>query len=582
MNLNTFKSEIDSLIVGRGKDYYKSKAVEVLNQVSDNEWEAIVAGSDDYEVSIHLEGSEIVDWDCDCPYEQGPVCKHVVAVLLAISNDLSNENTVEIISSEPLSTAKNSIKDAKDIKKPVNELDSLFEKVTNEELRVFIKQQLSKNRDLKSAFLTSFIEKQQGGGPEKYRKIITNITKGAADRYGNIDYGNARKLVKHIQELCSKAKVLLAQKNLLESLSITKAIIEETPDILAGMDDSDGGGGEIIDEAFENLENIVYEAPPMLKDELFDYLLAEYPSKKYHDCNCDDNFLYIIPELISSEAQEKAFLNLIDNQIKIEKQNSYGDYAVVNLLKIKCNFLEQTNRKSEADSIVKENIHYHQFREQLINDAIKTKQYGEARQLCLDGISIADKNRSARISTNFRIKLLEIAKALEDVSEIRKWAEFLFFDNSNQMKFYLELKKTYSASEWPDICEQIINKIRKPEMRGSFGAANTIATIFIEENYSDRLLALLKLNSSKVEFIDLYAKHIQDQYPAEIILLYENSVNEYAKNTGRDIYNNVARYLAKMQKISGGQLVVSKMISNYKNIYRLRKAMIEVLDKNFK
>jgi hypothetical protein len=582
MNLNTFQSEIDPLIVGRGKDYYKSKAVEELTQVSDTEWEAIVSGSDDYEVSIQLDGFEIIGWDCDCPYEQGSVCKHVVAVLLAISNDLSNENSTEIISSEPLTTVKNSTKDAKDIKKPVNEIDSLLEKITNEELRIFVKQNVLKNSDLKNAFLTFFSEKQQGGGPEKYRKIIANITKGASDRYGDINYSNAKKLVKQILELCSKAKVLLAQQNLIESLAITKAIIEETPDILAGMDDSDGGGGEIIDEAFENLENIVDEAPPMLKDELFDYLLAEYPQKKYHDCSCDDNFLYIIPELISSEAQEKAFLSLIDNQIKIEKQNSYGDYAVVNLLQIKCNFLKQTNRKSEADFIIKENIHYHQFRDQLINDAINTNQYGEARQLCLEGISIADQNRYSGIATNFRIKLLEIAKTIEDVSEIRKWAEFLFFDTSHQMKFYLELKKTFNACEWPDKCEQIINKIRKPELRVGLGAANAIATIFIEENYSDRLLALLKLNSSKVEFIDLYAKHIQDKYPVEIIMLYENSVNEYAKNTGRDIYNNVARYLAKMQKISGGQLVVSKMIANYKNIYRIRKAMMEVLDANFK
>jgi len=582
MNINTFQSEIDPLIVGRGKDYYKSKAVEELNQLSDNEWEAIVAGSDDYEVSILLDGFEIVDWGCDCPYEQGPVCKHVVAVLIAISNSLSNENSVEILSSEPLATAKKSTKSVNDTKKPANEIEALLERVTNEELRVFIKQQLIKNRDLKSAFLTAFIEKQQGGGPEKYRDIIHNMAKSVSDRYGNIDYSNARKLSKQILELCSKAKILLAQKNLVESLAITKALIEETPDILTGMDDSDGGGGEIIEEAFENLENIVDEAPPMLKDELFDYLLAEYPRRKYHDCSCDDNFLYIIPELISSEAQEKAFLSLIDDRIKIEKQNSYGDYAVVNLIQVKCNYLEQTNRKNVADSIVKENIHYHQFREKLINEAIKTKQYGEARQLCQDGILIADQNRSSGIVTNFRIKLLEIAKTVDDIPEIRKWAEFLFFDNSHQMKFYLELKKTYSVSEWPDKCEQIINKIRKPEMRGGLGAANTIAAIFIEENYSDRLLALLKLNSLKVEFIDLYAKHLQDKYPVEIIMLYENSVNEYAKNTGRDIYNNVARYLTRMQKITGGQLVVSKMIANYKNIYRLRKAMIEVLDANFK
>jgi len=150
------------------------------------------------------------------------------------------------------------------------------------------------------------------------------------------------------------------------------------------------------------------------------------------------------------------------------------------------------------------------------------------------------------------------------------------------MKYYRELKATYDIEKWTEKCEQIINKIRKPEMRGGHDAANTIAGIFIEEHYYDRLLTLLKLNASRIVFVDKYANNLQDKFSKEILELYENSINEYAKDTGRGIYNDIARYLKKMQKIKDGQPLVNKMIAGFRDKYRVRKAMIAVLDQNFK
>lgn len=48
---------------------------------------AEVSGSEDepYLVEIGFnEDGEVETWDCDCPYSWGPVCKHTVAVLLAV------------------------------------------------------------------------------------------------------------------------------------------------------------------------------------------------------------------------------------------------------------------------------------------------------------------------------------------------------------------------------------------------------------------------------------------------------------------------------------------------------------------
>jgi len=90
------------------------------------------------------------------------------------------------------------------------------------------------------------------------------------------------------------------------------------------------------------------------------------------------------------------------------------------------------------------------------------------------------------------------------------------------------------------------------------------------------------LNASRIVFVDKYAKNLQDKFSKEILELYENSINEYAKDTGRGIYNDIARYLKKMQKIKDGQPLVNKMIAGFRDKYRVRKAMIAVLDQNFK
>lgn len=48
---------------------------------------AEVSGSEEDPYLVELdfsEDGEVEDWSCDCPYDWGPVCKHTVAVLLAI------------------------------------------------------------------------------------------------------------------------------------------------------------------------------------------------------------------------------------------------------------------------------------------------------------------------------------------------------------------------------------------------------------------------------------------------------------------------------------------------------------------
>ncbi len=85
MNLDNFEEEIDDVILERGWHYYQDGCIKsIMNEQDVNTYTAVVAGTQDYTVTVELDGNEIVATDCDCPYDWGPFCKHQVAVFHAL------------------------------------------------------------------------------------------------------------------------------------------------------------------------------------------------------------------------------------------------------------------------------------------------------------------------------------------------------------------------------------------------------------------------------------------------------------------------------------------------------------------
>jgi uncharacterized Zn finger protein len=86
INVDTFEDEVHLLITERGKEYYDANQVLMLKQTSDG-WTAVIEGSETYQVL--LEGHDVITtWTCTCPFEHGPVCKHVAAVLFAVRDNI--------------------------------------------------------------------------------------------------------------------------------------------------------------------------------------------------------------------------------------------------------------------------------------------------------------------------------------------------------------------------------------------------------------------------------------------------------------------------------------------------------------
>ena len=564
MNLKNFEKQIPSKILERGYSYFKNHHIISLVREEPGTWFAEVEGNENYNVTIETEGDELDYWDCDCPFE-GDICKHVVAVIYSIADIESSPNN----SSRKLTN-----------KKRKNVISDILKKASKEDLAEFIKLQSLKDHNFRNTFTTHFAEYIDEDAVNKYMMIIKNIIKASEDRYGFIDYRSAHTFTRNMETLLNKSERLLEDGNINESLAICKSMIEVIPSLI--MDDSDGGIQILSDYTFNIFSEIAAKAKPELRDALFQYCINKYPELKKTNYDFGDEILYILPDLITTEEQEKDFFKLVDKQIKLESGNEYSEYKVRHLIQVKINFLTGRNRKEEAWRLVEDNHQHPEFMEMIVDKLLEKKDYKKAVELCFEGIRIAEEKQHPGTVHEWNEKLLSIYETTENIAEIRKMSEKLLFESNFQLKYYKKLKSTYEKSEWPGICEGIINKIKGKKAIGSYHFANTLADIFVEENYRERLLKLLQLNPEEINFINRYAKHLKNLYPGELILLYESGIKKLAENTGRRYYDEVAGYLKSLEQITGGDEKVKSLVNYFHQIYKNRKAMMQVLDLEFK
>jgi len=132
MKLKSFESDVENKIVERGLDYYRSGDVKKLEKVGENEFSAVVFGSEKYSVYVKINGDAIVEHECDCPYDWGNVCKHEVAVFYAIRNGNFTDTS--------------------------DKLNSLLANLHESALRKFVSNLLKKDSQFRREFLREFDE----------------------------------------------------------------------------------------------------------------------------------------------------------------------------------------------------------------------------------------------------------------------------------------------------------------------------------------------------------------------------------------------------------------------------------------
>ena len=160
------------IILERGEDYYERGMIKSVKKVSDSEFVATVCGSEDniYTVNIKTNGEEVMETDCDCPYE-GKVCKHIMAVLIAIDNG----DFIE-------SSSKNGCKKA-DMRTIVENADR-----EAEALNEFILEYADDDKDFRNDFIARFISSSDKDELGRVKSMICRAVAENSDTDGYVNW----------------------------------------------------------------------------------------------------------------------------------------------------------------------------------------------------------------------------------------------------------------------------------------------------------------------------------------------------------------------------------------------------------
>ncbi len=564
MNIANFQEHVSSIIYDRGHQYFKNGYVDELLSEGHDRWSARIDGNyGEYSIVIKLaENGDIASFSCNCPFD-GSVCKHVVAVLMAIKKKQKRAKP-------------NSQKEA-----------FVWERIVNEapenELRNFLLAYAKGNRKFQDDLVVDLSAPAKDIDIVKYKKVVARIFKAAMGKHGYVEYGNMHKAISPVNNLLHKADKHIAKGNLHEAFSIAAAVATECIGVMEVIDDSNGECGTAIENAFNTVDNILHASPDTALDTIvFDWLLEQMQNTDYDNYGCDSELDEVFYKWANNPERLKKAYQFIESQLnRYQNETTWNSqFRLKECLGHKIDLLIMEGNQEEADRIINDNLHFSDFRNRRVAQAINREDYSTAIRLVKEGMELTNINNAPGIAHQFNNQLLDIYKKQNDTDNIRMLAREMFLNNRSTITYYRDYKATFDVAGWKAGLDMVIGELVKSKKKNNFGPIfpSELATVYIEEKMWDRLLAEVK-QCGTIDIVDGYSKFLANTYPDELIRLYEKAIVKYAENTGRNVYITMAGYLKNMARLQGGKETAQKLAQQLLDIYKNRPAMKEEFKK---
>ena len=576
LTLDNFDQQLPKDLLKKALPYFQNGSVLYVEQNDDGTWQAEVDGTETYSVEITLDGRIVTASFCDCPVESAS-CKHVVAVLFALRDEFKKQ-------------AKQPKRPAKSKKLTITEL---VQQVSADELRAFLVEYATADKTFATKLQLHFADKDERIDVAKhYTELVRKIIRAHGDRHGYVEYRATFKLAKEIDTLLATGAKLIGQKNFKDALTLGFVLLREMMTVLTESDDSAGNIGGAVSGVVDLLRAIGLDedtAPP-LRRELFDTLANELTDKRYFDYG--DMGLWLLDVTYQTAlrlSEPDLFLALIDRLLPLHKTTSSTFYQD-RLRTMRVKFLRDLGRTDEADQQTLASIDIVAVRAQVVDEAIRTKQYEQAKTLILEGIRLAEGKQHPGTVSKWEEQLLVIAEAEHATDEIRRLNKRFAFDPRFDVRYFRRWKATFSPDEWADEYRLLMERIRQQESdeaknrrpgwgyNGADALFFSLSPILIEEQQWADLLALVQ-QAPRLDFLKQTLPYLAQSYPDEMLAQFLPAIRNVAESAStRPDYKNVAALIASVRKhIAGSQIPTNALINELKATFIKRPAMQDEL-----
>jgi hypothetical protein len=564
LKLEQLEHSIDPVILERGVLYRQNDHIFAINEVEPRVYHAEVEGSKFYNVEIQLSSrGEVVYTLCDCPYDQGPICKHAVAVLLEIRDGLTSENQAKA-PSKTNSSHKRSI---------AVELS----KLSKDELITLLVNFSKEIGEVKQALSLRFMDADHKNSLNEYKKIIRSCIKQNSDRYGFVTYRNVHYAVVGGEQIMDKAKEVLESGNPLRASEICFCIMHEMGDLLQMCDDSDGIVGGMIQECLYLVRSAtieIEEHDPKVKSDLFQLLLKEVAHssiKGWSDWQLSllESAVYVMTD----HAQKDLWNDAIERLVR-EEDNHLSDnsYFLENSAWLRYQVIGRLDGENQAQIYLQNHLEYTLFRKKAIEEAIENQDLDKALGLAKQGETKDRAKGYPGLVNQWKTYQYEIYGHTHQLDKQIEIAEE--FVVAGEYTYYLRLKELYSADAWGIAYERLLDDLEKSSR--SWQADSLYTRVLVEESETQRLLNYVyKRKHAVLE----YYPYLVSKYTDDVFVLFTQLISEeIVLSSNRKQYQKVCGMIRHLIK-AGGELQAKMIIEQLCNNYPNRPAMIDELRK---
>lgn len=536
-----------------------------MEELSPGEFVATVLGTDTYEVQLELSNGEVSHQQCDCPYDLGPVCKHVVAVLFHIQQD-------ELELKKAPKTKKSTKPRGRSVLKQVEDvLSSLSHKELKEYMRQLAKTDTSFRREL----LSHFAHLNKNENMTLYAQQVKDILRSHSQRDGFVDWNAARKVGKAVIALMNMAHGHAEKSNFRTAIHISFAVMEQMVDALQYADDSNGDIGGNIDDAHHLLLDVAREnLEDEMRTELLNLSLTAYENRVFDGWDWDLGMLELASDLVRTENEVQRLSGLLEKAIKNE-----SDFWRAKAEHIKLKLLQRSGSDDATAKFMEANLHNPLIRMEAIETAMRVNAFDKAIRLAEEGIELDREKWPGRVWDWYDM-LLQIAKLQNDTAKVIEYARLLYLNsNLNTQPFYLILKETISEEEWPAFVDGLIAELNRS---GSWVGQSRTAQILVDEQRWQQLMEWLQRSMAdrtiSLRTVTDLEKYLAADHSEELSNLYHTGIIDLLKaNVGRKYYIEACRYMRRMNKL-GATEQVAQLMWHLRKTYPQRPALMEELN----
>ena len=556
--INQFEQYIEESILQKGYSYFKNGHVNQPEEISPGIFESLVEGSEDYIVRLELDKNILTGYTCTCPYDFGPICKHIAAVIFYLQQKNLN-----------LKSEKKRISVSKSKSKTLSEqVNELLEIISHEDLKSFIGEQCLNNLSFRQSFLLSFSHMNKFESLEFYKKQVKSILNIAKGRKGFIDWSSVRSVGKAVGDLLNHAYRYFEIQNYKSAALICFAVIEEMTKALQFADDSNGDIGGCISISSELLNDIasVKNLPGEIRKLLFDYCIESYNKGIYSGWDWHLNMLNIAALLITTEKEADKIIKLLDKP-------GLSKYEEHHKQLIKLDIILKTKGKEAADEFADQHIANPDIRNTILETAFNRKEFERVIKIAKDGIK--NDVKLPGLVMDWYDWLLKAAIATGDKTNTINYARKLFIESIHEKSsYYRIMKENIDHDKWTGFVKDLVRDMSKDK----WGSFYEIAKIYISEQWWGRLLELLKNNRS-LNDLARYEPYLSKFYPSELADLYIQRIIEEMKiSSSRPKYKDLCMYIRRIKKL-GESIKANNLIEKLKRENPRKKALLEELEK---